>query len=27
MGHIVSVSGTEASVKGYSAIFVLGLTK
>ena len=27
MGHIVEVSGTEASVNGYRAIFVQGLTK
>ncbi len=27
MGHIVQVSGTEASVHGYRAIFVQGLTK
>ena len=27
MGHIVSVSGTEASVNGYRGIFVQGLTK
>jgi len=27
MGHIVSVSGTEASVGGYRAIYVQGLTK
>ncbi len=27
MGHIVSVSGTEASVGGYHAIYVQGLTK
>ncbi|HXB68615.1 MAG TPA: hypothetical protein VNY05_10245 [Candidatus Acidoferrales bacterium] len=27
MGHIVSVSGTEAAVNGYRGIFVLGLTK
>jgi len=27
MGHIVSVTGTEASVGGYRAIYVQGLTK
>jgi len=27
MGHIVEVSGTEASVNGYRAIYVQGLTK
>jgi hypothetical protein len=27
MGHIVEVNGTEASVNGYRAIFVQGLTK
>lgn len=27
MGHIVEVNGTEASVNGYRAIFVAGLTK
>lgn len=27
MGHIVSVSGTEATVGGYHAIYVQGLTK
>jgi hypothetical protein len=27
MGHIVEVNGTEASVNGYSAIFIQGLTK
>lgn len=27
MGHIVSVSGTEATVNGYRGIFVRGLTK
>ena len=27
MGHIVTVNGTEASVNGYRAIFVQGLTK
>ncbi len=27
MGHIVEVSGTEASVHGYNAIYVPGLTK
>lgn len=27
MGHIVEVSGTEASVNGYHAIYVQGLTK
>jgi hypothetical protein len=27
MGHIVEVSGTQASVNGYNAIFVQGLTK
>ena len=27
MGHIVEVNGTEASVNGYNAIFVQGLTK
>lgn len=27
MGHIVEVSGTEASVHGYNAIYVQGLTK
>ena len=27
MGHIVSVSGTEASVAGYRGIYVQGLTK
>jgi hypothetical protein len=27
MGHIVEVHGTEASVGGYRAIFVQGLTK
>jgi hypothetical protein len=27
MGHIVSVSGTEANVGGYRAIYVQGLTK
>jgi hypothetical protein len=27
MGHIVKVNGTEASVNGYRAIFVQGLTK
>ena len=27
MGHIVQVSGTEASVGGYRAIYVQGLTK
>jgi len=27
MGHIVQVNGTEASVNGYNAIFVQGLTK
>ena len=27
MGHIVEVHGTEASVGGYRAIYVLGLTK
>ena len=27
MGHIVEVNGTEASVDGYRAIFVMGLTK
>jgi hypothetical protein len=27
MGHIVQVSGTEASVNGYHAIYVQGLTK
>jgi hypothetical protein len=27
MGHIVQVNGTEASVNGYRAIFVQGLTK
>jgi hypothetical protein len=27
MGHIVEVSGTEASVGGYRGIFVQGLTK
>jgi len=27
MGHIVEVNGTEASVNGYSAIFIQGLNK
>lgn len=27
MGHIVEVNGTEASVGGYNAIFIQGLTK
>jgi hypothetical protein len=27
MGHIVEVTGTQASVNGYNAIFVQGLTK
>jgi hypothetical protein len=27
MGHIVEVSGTEASVNGYNAIYVQGFTK
>jgi hypothetical protein len=27
MGHIIKVIGTEASVNGYSAIYVAGLTK
>ena len=27
MGHIVEVNGTEASVNGYSAIFIQGLAK
>jgi len=27
MGHIVEVNGTEASVGGYRAIYVMGLTK
>jgi hypothetical protein len=27
MGHIVEVSGTQAAVNGYNAIFVQGLTK
>jgi hypothetical protein len=27
MGHIVTVNGTEASVNGYNAIFIQGLTK
>jgi hypothetical protein len=27
MGHIVEVNGTEASVNGYSAIFIQGLSK
>jgi hypothetical protein len=27
MGHIVEVTGTEASVNGYNGIFVQGLTK
>jgi hypothetical protein len=27
MGHIISVSGTEATVNGYRGIFVQGLTK
>ena len=27
MGHIVTVNGTEASVNGYSAIFIQGLAK
>ncbi len=27
MGHIVQVNGTEASVNGYRAIYVRGLSK
>jgi hypothetical protein len=27
MGHIVTVHGTAAEVRGYSAIYVQGLTK